>query len=118
MIKSDKFGLKTIFHAIMGVIILIVSALLASLPFDLYYYVTKSAEIPRLILMLRSLLGILMLFLLTYFYAAKVLKMPLCDFRVRKPKSLTIWILCAVALPLAVSAFLFCGSPGLSAFLT
>jgi hypothetical protein len=112
MIKPDKFGLKTIFHAVMGVIILCVGALLASLPFDLYYYVTKSVATPRLIVILRSVLGISMPLLLIYLYATKVLKMSLGDFRVRKPKNITIWVLCAAALPLAVSAFFILLTPG------
>ena len=97
----------------MGIAILVISALLASSPFVLYNIVTKSqAQFPQLRIILSSVLGIAIPLLLVNFYAAKILKAPMRDFRVCKPKNIVIWIFCAMALPLAVSVFFILLTPG------
>ena len=112
MANLDKFGIKTIFHVIVGIGILIIAALLSSLPFDMFYIITK-IELPfQLLIIVKSILNIAILFLLIYLYAVKLLKMPWNDFRVCKTKSFMLWILCAAALPLAVSAFFILLTPG------
>jgi len=112
-LESDRFGLKTIFHVIMGVVILLVGNLLASLSFDLIYLIAKT-ETPfsPLIIAGQSVLTIAITLLLTSLYIVKILKMPLNDFRICRPKSIAVWILCAMALPLAVSGFYIFLIPG------
>lgn len=110
-LQHDKYGLKTMFHAVMGVVILVVGALLASLPVDLFYGITK-LESSMLTIVIRSVLGITVLLLLVCLYIRKVLKMPLQDFRICKPKNIIIWSICAFVLPLIVSAFFIFITPG------
>jgi membrane protease YdiL (CAAX protease family) len=109
----DKFGIKIVFHVIVGVGILLIGILLSSLPFDMFYIITKTElSFQPLIIVVKSVLCIAIVFLLLYLYAVKLLKMPWNDFRVCKPKSIMLWILCATALPLAVSAFFIFLIPG------
>jgi membrane protease YdiL (CAAX protease family) len=103
-LENDRLGLKTIFHALMGIAILFVGNILASLPVDLFYAITK-IEPSIFILILRPLLEITVLFLLVWLYISKVLKMSLRDFRICKPRNIAIWALCALVLPVVVSAF-------------
>lgn len=110
-LQHDKYGVKTMFHAMMGVVILVVGALLASLPVDLFYSITK-LESSMLTIVVRSVLGITVLLLLVYLYIRKVLKLPLQDFRICKPKNIIIWSVCAFVLPLIVSAFFIFITPG------
>ena len=78
--------------------------ILALLPVDLFYTVTKS-EPSRLLVIIRPLLETVVLSLLVWLYVNKVLKKPLRDFRICKPRNIVIWTLCGLALPVAVSAF-------------
>jgi len=66
-------------------------------------------------IILRSILSIVLPLLLVKLYAAKVLKTPMRDFRIGKPKNIIIWTVCAAALPLAVSAFFIFLTPGIFA---
>ena len=109
--KPDKYGIKTIFHAVMGVVILIVGSFLASLPVDLFFLITK-LQSSLLSIVIRPILTILVVSSLLYLYIVKILKKPASDFRICRPKNIIVWILCAVALPLCVSAFFICFVPG------
>jgi len=113
MKNFDKYCIKTILHVIAGICILVISALLSSLPFDMFYTITKK-ELPFLPLVpvIKFVLNAAVLFLLIYLYAVKLLKMQWNDFRVCRPKNFTLWILCAVMLPFAVSAFFILLTPG------
>jgi Predicted metal-dependent membrane protease len=110
-LSSDRFGLKAIFHSAMGVVILIISSLLTMTIFELLYFVTKSETIP-LAGLLNPMLNILILIFLIYLYITKILKLPIRDFRISKPRNIGIWILCAIALPVLVSAFFIFLTPG------
>lgn len=89
-LQHDKCGLKAIFHAVMGVIILFVGHLLASLPVDLFYGITK-LETSKLAIIISSILEIAVQFLLVCLYICKVLKLPLWNFRICKPKNIISW---------------------------
>jgi len=110
-LKSDRLGIKTILHTIMGIVILLVGNILASLPFDLYYLITNS-EVSSLAAVARPIMSIAIIFLLTNLYIVKILKMPLDHFRICKPKNIAVWIICAVALPLFISGFYIFLTPG------
>lgn len=110
-LEHDKWGLKTIFHVLMGIVILVAGNVLASLPVDLYFSITK-AQPSMFAAVIRPLLNIAVLLILTLFYILKILKLPLRDFRICKPQNLIAWFLCAIALPLAVSCFFILFTPG------
>lgn len=110
-IQHDKHGMKAIFHVVMGVIILFIGNLLASLPVDLFYAITK-LEASILLAVIRPVLEITILSLLVCLYISKVLKLPLGDFRICKPKSIMMWSVCAFILPLVVSGFFVFMTPG------
>ena len=63
--------------------------------------------------MLFRSLEITVLLLLVWLYITKMLKMPLRDFRICKPKNIVIWALCALALPVLVSAFFILFTEGI-----
>ncbi len=109
-LSHDKYGLKAIFHALIGVALLPVGGILSSLPADLFYALTEIE--PTAAFIIRPVLEITVLVLLVYLYISKVLKLSLQDFRVCKPKSITVWCFCAFLLPLAVSAFYIFLIPG------
>lgn len=110
-LQHDKYGLKSIFHAVIGVVILIVGSILASLPVDLFYGITK-LEVSALVIIIRPVLEIVILSLLVYLYISRVLKLPLQEFRICKPQNIIIWIICSFVLPLIVSAFFIFLTPG------
>jgi membrane protease YdiL (CAAX protease family) len=110
-LEHDKFGLKTVFHVLMGIVILVAGNIAAELPAELFHFITKTE--PLLItVVIRPLLRIAVLLLLTCLYILKVLKLPLGDFRIRRPRGIAVWLLCAIALPSAVSAFFIVLTPG------
>jgi len=109
--QHDRYGLKAIFHAIMGVVILIAGNILASLPVDLFYMITKS-EASAIGIIVRPALTIGVLSLLVFLHIRKVLKLPLKEFRIRRPKNIIIWSVCSFLLPLIVSAFFIFLTPG------
>lgn len=111
-LQHDQYGVKAIFHAVMGIVILFLGNILASLPVDLFYFITKM-EVSPLILIIRPVLEIAVLLLLVCLYISKVLKLPLRDFRICKPKSILIWLACSAVLPLAVSGFFILLTPGI-----
>lgn len=112
-LEHDIWGLKTIFHVLMGVVILVVGNILASLPVDLFFSITKMEPSILVVVTIRALLEIIVLLLLVSFYILKILKLPLHDFRICRPKNIITWLLCAVALPVAVSSFFILFTPGI-----
>lgn len=110
-LKSDRLGFKTVFHVIMGIVILFVGNQLALLPIDLFYAITK-LEGTLLTVVAVNILRIAIPLLLTSLYIIKMLKMPLSDFRIQKPKSMFVWILCAVLLPISISCYFIFLTPG------
>lgn len=110
-LQHDKYGLKAMFHALMGVVILFAGNFLASLPVDLFYEITN-LEVSGFVIIIRPALGIAVLLLLVCLYIRKVLNLPLRDFRICKPKNIMIWCVCAFALPLIISAFFVFLTPG------
>jgi membrane protease YdiL (CAAX protease family) len=109
--RHDKYGLKTVFHSVMGFVILLAGGMLSSLPVDYFYRITK-LEPSLLTSIIRPALEIAVLSLLVCLYIRKVLKSSLREFRVCKPKSIILWSICAIALPLAVSGFFILLAPG------
>lgn len=109
-----RSGLKAIFHALICYAIFFVSGLLYPLPFDLLYAITET-DFPVLRVVTESLLFIAIFISLAFLYIRKVLKRPLGDFLIRKPKSIFVWIICAVALPLSVCLFFTLFTPGVFA---
>lgn len=110
-LENDRYGLKTIFHALMGIVVLFVGNILASLPVDLFYAVTKY-DASVFTMLIRYALQLVTIPLLVCLYISKILKLPLQDFRICKQKNIGIWILCAIALPLAISCFYIFFIPG------
>lgn len=110
-LRHDPYGIKAVFHAVMGVVILFAGSLLASLPVDLFYAITKS-EASGIVIIIRPVLEITVLSLFVCLYIRKVLKLPLQDFRICKPQNILVWCVCAFVLPLAVSAFYIFFIPG------
>jgi membrane protease YdiL (CAAX protease family) len=110
-LKIDRFGCKTILHAVMGVVVFFAGSLLSALPIDLLHSITKS-EASALTIAIRCALNMAITLPLVYLYIVKGFKLPLSDFRIRRPKSVAVWILCAAALPLAVSGFFVLLVPG------
>jgi len=121
-LKSDRFGLKTILQIIIGVIIYSIGQFIALAIVNLLYPFTSIApsfsptevdiSFPPVVLVGLSVLQIVIPFLLLWLYIVKIMKLPLRDFRICKPKNIFIWILCALALPLAVSAIYILLIPG------
>jgi membrane protease YdiL (CAAX protease family) len=103
-LQHDKYGLKAIFHAVMGILIFVAVALLASFFVDWFRGMGKS-ETSILFIAVRPVLLIAVTLLLVSLYIRKVLKLPLRDFRIRRPNHIALWSACAFMLPLAVSAF-------------
>lgn len=110
-LQDDKYGLKAIFHAVMGVVIFIAGNILASLPVDLLYSITK-LEVSASTVIIRPVLTICLLSLLVFLYIGKVLKRPLREFRICRPKNIIIWSICSFLLPAIVSAFYVFLIPG------
>lgn len=110
-LKNDKYGLKAIINTFMGVLLLIVGSILASLPVDLFYALTKF-EVSPIVVIIRPGLEIVVVSLLVCMYISKVLKLPLQEFRICKPKYIIIWSICSFVLPLIVSAFFIFLTPG------
>ena len=106
-LKHDRFGFKTIFHVVMGVILLIVASL-PTLLVDLLF----GSSTPILRIVISAVLNIAAVFLLVRLYIVKGFKMKLADFRICNPKNMGIWILVALVLPLAVSCFFIFLTPG------
>ena len=106
-LAHDKFGLKTIFHVIMGVVILIAGAM-STLLIDWLF----GANAPILNTVICSILNIAVIFLLIRFYIVKGFKMSLVDFRICKSKNIVIWISIALLLPFTVSCFFIFLTPG------
>jgi membrane protease YdiL (CAAX protease family) len=94
----------------MGVVILLVGGMLASLPADLFYALTEIE--PSAAFIIRPVLEITVLSSIVYLYIRKALKRCLQEFRICKPKSIYIWGVCALVLPLAVSTFYIFFIPG------
>lgn len=113
-LEHDRWGLKTMFHVLMAVVILVAGNILASLPVDLFFSITK-AQPSILVAAIRPLLTIIVTLIIAIFYIRKILKMPLHNFRICKPKNIIPWVLCAVALPLGVSCFFILFTPGVFA---
>ena len=80
--------------------------------YHLYYSITRNYESSFLISFAWFVISFAIPILFIYIYITKILKMPLNSFRIRKPKSITIWILCAAALPLFISGFYILLTPG------
>lgn len=114
-LEHDRWGLKTIFHVLMGIVILIAGNILASLPVDLFFSITK-VQPSVLVAVIRPLLTTAVLLILTIFYILKILKLPLCDFRICRSQNIIPWLLCAIVLPLAVSCFFILFTPGTFGF--
>ncbi|MBT9778036.1 CPBP family intramembrane metalloprotease [Clostridium sp. MCC353] len=112
-LEHDRRGLKTIFHVLMGIVIWFAGNILASLPVDLFFSIVKMEPSILAVVAIRALLTIIVLISLTIFYILKILKLPLHDFRIRKPKNIITWFLCAVVLPVAVSSFFILFTPGI-----
>ncbi|MDL2301570.1 CPBP family intramembrane metalloprotease [Lachnospiraceae bacterium OttesenSCG-928-D06] len=110
-LEHDQRGFKTIFHALMGVVLLLAGNILSSLPIDLFYSLTNAESSPFTVVV-RTVLNILVLLLLVYLYVVKGFKMKWSDFRIGKPRNLAIWMTVAIILPLAVSAFFVLLVPG------
>ncbi len=87
----------TFFCAAMGIVVFIAGNLLASLPVDLFYMITK-AEYPPVTAFIRSLLTLVVLSLLFRLYISKALRMRMNEFRVSKPKNIVLWSICAFTL--------------------
>jgi membrane protease YdiL (CAAX protease family) len=113
-LEHDKFGLKAVFHALMGIVILLAGNMAAELPVELFRFITKTEPL-LLTLLIRPLLRIAVLLLLICLYILKVLKLPLGDFRICGPRGIALWLLCAIVLPSAVSAFFIVLTPGVFA---
>ena len=111
-LEHDRFGLKTIFHVIIGIAIFPVSHILASLPFAFIY--SEEASLPLSLLMSigAPILKVAILLLFIYFYVTKILKKTLPEFRICKPLNAAVWTICAIALPLCVSGFFILLIPG------
>jgi len=111
-LESDRFGFKTILHIIIGLFIYFLGQFLAEELFNFLLSFTTiepftliDISTPPIVLVVMSLFRLVIPLLLIYLYITKILKMSLCDFRICRPKNIGIWILCAIALPLAVSCF-------------
>jgi membrane protease YdiL (CAAX protease family) len=106
-LKTDHFGFKTIFHASMGIAILLIGNLSASLVFDLLFYFSH-IDFQFFRILISPVMTIVISTLLIYIYIAKILKMQLSDFRICKPEDIITWVLYAIILPFSISCvFLF-----------
>ncbi len=110
-LRHDKYGMKALFHTVMGVVLFVAGVFAASLPVDLFYAITQWKVSP-LMIFIRPALEIIVIWLLVRWYIGKVLKLPLREFRICKPKSFLLWSVCAFALPAVVSAFFIFFTPG------
>jgi membrane protease YdiL (CAAX protease family) len=110
-LQHDKFGLKTIFHVVMGLIMFILVGVLATSSVNLLRGMGV-AEPSILFSVVRPTVVIALLLLVVCWYIRKVLKRPLSEFRIRKPKHVALWGACALILPLAVAAFYMFLTPG------
>ncbi|MDR2615420.1 MAG: CPBP family intramembrane metalloprotease [Oscillospiraceae bacterium] len=110
-LQRDKYGLKAVFHTVIGILMLFAGGLLASLPVERFFGMTES-DTSVFNVAVRPLLVISAMLLLVSLYIRKVLKRPLRDFRIRRPNHIVLWSACAFILPLAVSAFYIFLTPG------
>lgn len=100
-LEHDKFGFKTIFHIIVGLLIFIISQLTASLIVDFFYMFTK-LEWSTFYVALRCLFEISFFYLFIRLYIYKALKLNLSYFRITKPRFSFVWVLIAFLLPSTV----------------
>ena len=104
-LKDDKYGFKTVFQIIVGLLIFVTTMLTASLIVDMLYIHT-GLEGPINVL-LRCVLEIALFYLVLRFYICRVLKLDLSYFRITKPRFSLLWVITALLLPLAVVLFYF-----------
>jgi membrane protease YdiL (CAAX protease family) len=96
----------------MGVVMLYGGLILRPFLVVSFCSIAKQGPSP-LILPIRLALNLAMTLMFVYLYITKVLRKPLCDFRICRPKkNIAIWVLCAVAVPVSVSAFFILLTPG------
>jgi membrane protease YdiL (CAAX protease family) len=110
-LKRDRFGLKTILHALMGIAVLIVGSRAAVLSLEFLYDIVGLHAL-ALRIVIRTVWNIAVVFALMYLYTAKGFKKPPAEFRIRKPQNMILWAFVALALPAAVSCFFVFLMPG------
>lgn len=110
-LEHDKYGFKTIFQIVVGLLLLIVSQITASVIVDLFYIFTK-IEGGIYYVISRCILEIGLFYLIIRFYINKALKLNLSYFRITKPKFSLVWVLIAFLLPLAVFLYYFVFTKG------
>ena len=98
-------GIKSILHALAGIAIFVASAGIASM---VYFFVPQGI----IATVLSTVINISLLYASLALYCKNILHIPLKECRVRKPKALFMWLACSIILPIAVSAFFICLTPG------
>ena len=98
-------GWKVIIHCLVGVVGYLLIQSFGAFIFSVVP--NKTITYP-----ITAAISIGLLFLVLYLYSNKVLRVPLAEFRVRKPQTFVVWIVCAFALPIMVSAFFIIFVPG------
>lgn len=106
VLTNDKFGLKTIFQIIVGLLLFSISQLIASLIVDSFYLLTKF-NWNTLYVIIRCLSEIGLFYLALRIYTHRVLKVNLSYFRITKPNFSLLWIITAILLPLTVILYYF-----------
>ena len=106
-LKNDRFGTKTIFHVVIGLVI----AIVASVPASLVSQFLRPVN-PVLSVAAEAILNITVTCLLVRLYIVKGFKLKTADFRICKASDVVVWALVALALPLVVSCFFVFLTPG------
>lgn len=110
-LKNDRWGLKVVLHTCICLFVFFVSSNLPAIPFDLLFDIT-GIEFPLFELITESLLKIAIFVSFAFLYIRKFLKLPLGDFRIRRPKNIIVWLICAITLPFLLSLFFTLFTPG------
>lgn len=103
-LSTDKYGIKTLVHILIGIFVFMASQLLASLVVDTFYEITRFEIVP-ILLLARCFFEVLFFVIAIKIYIGKVLNLDLKQFRISRKGVSLISIIVAIMLPCGVVAF-------------
>lgn len=114
-LEHDQYGLKTIFHIFIGMLIFVITQITASIVVDIFYLITKF-EWQTFYVISRIFFEISFFYYVLRLYIYKALKLDLSYFRMNKPRFSLSWILIALLLPITVIIYYFFFTKGVISY--
>ena len=104
-IEDDRFGLKTVLHCVIGIILFIIANITAAIVSKAF---SNIISVHGIIIIINCCFNILFFLLLISFYIRKGLRKQLDFFRINTVKPSKLFILISIILPCCVIAFYYC----------